>query len=43
MAKGKQAVVKVIPQKGQPMTDTYSLAGFTQALAMIDKTCGIKR
>src|SRR6516162_10730689 len=43
MAKGKQAVVKGIPQKGQPMTDTYSLAGFTQALAMIDKTCGIKR
>lgn len=43
MAKGKQAVVKVIPQKGQPMTDTYSLAGFTQALAMIDKTCGINR
>jgi len=43
MAKGKQAVVKGIPQKGRPTTDTYSLAGFAQALAMIDKACGIKR
>ena len=43
MAKGKQAVVKGIPQKGQPVTDTYSLAGFSQVLAMIDKACGIKR
>src|SRR5205809_90905 len=43
MAKGKQAVVKGIPPKGQPTTDTYSLAGFAQALAMIDKACGIKR
>jgi invasion protein IalB len=43
MAKGKQAVVKGTPQKGQPTTDTYSLAGFAQALAMIDKACGVKR
>jgi invasion protein IalB len=43
MAKGKQAVVKSIPQKGQPVTDTYLLAGFTQTLAMIDKACSIKR
>ena len=43
MAKGKQAVVRGTPQKGQPTTDTYSLAGFVQALAMIDKACGIKR
>ena len=43
MAKGKQVVVKGTPQKGQPTTDTYSLAGFAQALAMIDKACGIKR
>jgi invasion protein IalB len=43
MAKGKQAVVKGIPQKGQPVTDTYSLTGFSQALAMIDKACNIKR
>ena len=43
MAKGKQAVVKGTPQKGQPTTDTYLLAGFAQALAMIDKACGVKR
>ena len=43
MAKGKQAVVKGIPQKGQPTTDTYSLAGFAQALALIDKACDVKR
>jgi invasion protein IalB len=43
MAKGKQAVVKSIPQKGEPVTDTYSLAGFAQALGMIDKACSVKR
>jgi Invasion associated locus B (IalB) protein len=43
MAKGKQAVVKGTPQNGRPTTDTYALAGFAQALAMIDKACGVKR
>jgi invasion protein IalB len=43
MAKGKQAVFKGTSQKGQPTTDAYSLAGFAQALAMIDKACGVKR
>jgi len=43
MAKGKQAILKGTPQKGKPTTDTYSLAGFVQALAMIDRACGIKR
>jgi hypothetical protein len=43
MAKGKQAVVAGTPQKGPMTTDTYSLAGFAQALAMIDKACEIKR
>jgi len=43
MAKAKQAIVKGTPQKGLPTTDSYSLAGFAQALAMIDKACGIKR
>ena len=43
MAKGKQAILTAVPQKGPPTTDTYSLAGFAQALAMIDKACGIKR
>ena len=43
MTKGKQAILKATPQKGKPTTDTYSHAGFNQALAMIDKACGIKR
>ncbi len=43
MVKGKQAVLKATPQKGQPTTDSYSLVGFTEVLAMIDKACGIKR
>jgi Invasion associated locus B (IalB) protein len=43
MAKGKQAVVKGIPQKGSAITDTYSLAGFSQALVLIDKACEVNR
>jgi Invasion associated locus B (IalB) protein len=43
MAKGKQAVVKGTPQKGPAIADTYSLAGFAQALALIDKACDIRR
>jgi hypothetical protein len=43
MAKGKQAIVKGIPEKGPPTTQTYSLAGFAQTLALIDKACGVKR
>jgi hypothetical protein len=43
MAKGKQAVIKATPQKGAATTDTYSLAGFGKALALIDKACGVKR
>jgi hypothetical protein len=43
MVKGKRAVLKAIPQKGPATTDSYSLIGFTEALAMIDKACGIKR
>jgi hypothetical protein len=43
LAKGKQAVVKGVPQKGPPTTDTYPLAGFAKALAAIDKACGVKR
>jgi hypothetical protein len=43
MAKGKQAIVKGTPQKGTATTDTYSLAGFAQALALIDKACDVKR
>lgn len=43
MAKGKQAVVKGIPEKGPPTTQTYSLAGFAQTLTLIDKACSVKR
>lgn len=43
MTKGKQAVVKGTPRKGPATTDTYSLAGFAQALALIDKACDVKR
>lgn len=43
MAKGKQAIVKGTPPKGKATTDTYSLAGFAQALALIDKACDVKR
>ena len=43
MAKGKQAVARGTPRKGPATADTYSLTGFPQALAMIDKACDIKR
>lgn len=43
MAKGRRAVLKASPAKGPQTTDTYSLAGFTQTLALIDKACGVKR
>jgi Invasion associated locus B (IalB) protein len=43
LTKGKQVIVKGIPQKGQATTDTYSLAGFAQALSLIDKACDVKR
>jgi hypothetical protein len=43
LAKGRLAVFKATPQKGPPTTDTYSLAGFAQTLALIDKACGVKR
>ena len=43
LAKAKTAVVKGVPQKGKPTTDTYSLSGFAKALALIDKACGVKR
>jgi hypothetical protein len=43
MAKGRTAVVTGTPEKGSPTTDTYSLAGFSRALALIDKPCDVKR
>jgi invasion protein IalB len=43
LAKGKQAVIKGTSARGTATTDTYALAGFSQALAQIDKACGVKR
>lgn len=43
MRKGREAIVKATPQKGPKLTDTYSLLGFTKALLLIDKACGVKR
>jgi hypothetical protein len=43
LGKEKQAVVKASPRKGRATTDTYSLAGFAKALALIDKACDIRR
>ena len=41
MAKAPQVVVKGDPQKGSATTDTYPLAGFAKAMALIDKACGV--
>jgi len=43
LGKAKQVVVRGTPQKGAATTDTYALAGFAKALALIDKACGVKR
>ena len=43
LAKEREAVVKGTPVKGHPTTDTYSLTGFSKALALIDKACNVKR
>jgi hypothetical protein len=43
LTKEKHAVVKAAPKKGRTTTDTYSLSGFSKALALIDKACDVKR
>ena len=43
LAKGSRASIAGTPQKGPLISDTYSLAGFGRALAMIDKACRIER
>jgi Invasion associated locus B (IalB) protein len=43
LSKGKQAVIKGVSARGTATTDTYTLAGFAQALGEIDKACGVKR
>jgi len=43
LAKGKQAVIKGVSARGTATSDTYTLAGFAQALGEIDKACSVKR
>jgi hypothetical protein len=43
LAREKTALVKGTPKKGHATSDTYSLAGFAKALALIDKACDVKR
>jgi len=43
LAKARDVVARGIPQRGPATSDTYSLAGFAKALALIDKACGVKR
>ena len=43
LTRAKQAVLKAVPPKGGGTADTYSLAGFSQAVGLIDKACGVKR
>ena len=43
LSKGKQAVIKAVSEHNNTSTDTYSLEGFGQALALIDKACNVKR
>jgi len=39
----KEAVLKATPKKGRATDDVYSLAGFSKALALIDKACDVRR
>ncbi|MGB8840791.1 MAG: invasion associated locus B family protein [Aliidongia sp.] len=43
MAKGSEVTAKAKPAGGGETADTYSLAGFGDALAQIDKACKVKR
>jgi len=43
MTRGRSAVIKAEPERGTPTADTYDLTGFTSALELIDKACGIRR
>lgn len=40
MKAGRQMIVRGTSSRGTQTTDTYSLAGFSAALAAIDKACG---
>ena len=41
--KGKRAIIKGVSARGTNTTDSYALDGYKDALAAIDKACGVKR
>jgi invasion protein IalB len=43
LAKGKRATLKASSARGTATSDLYALDGFKEALAAIDKACGVKR
>ncbi|HLY56938.1 MAG TPA: invasion associated locus B family protein, partial [Stellaceae bacterium] len=43
MVQGNTLVIKAKSAKGKALTDSYSLSGFSDALAAIDKACKYKR
>lgn len=43
MIKGRDVTIRAVPAKGGAVTDSVPLSGFGDALAAIDKACGIKR
>jgi invasion protein IalB len=43
LGKGKRAILKATSARGTATTDNYSLDGFKDALAAIDKACNVKR
>jgi Invasion associated locus B (IalB) protein len=43
MAKGSHATIAGTPAKGPALADTYNLGGFSRAIDMIDKACGVER
>lgn len=43
MVKGREVLVQATPTKGAAVSDSIPLKGFSDALAAIDKACGVKR
>lgn len=43
MIRGREIIIRATPAKGTAIVDTVSLTGFSDALAAIDKACGVKR
>jgi hypothetical protein len=43
LAKGTSTAVKGQAENGRATSDIYSLGGFSKALALIDKACGVNR